>query len=193
MVVSYKTFLGLACNEALAGLTNQLASPILDVELIAETLVPEVFQAVALSYAADPQKASLLNRDNTITLADGVGDLPAVVLTECKFNGTVYDPDDDTVAPTMSLVRTWFDFITPSSLDRLTGRWTIKDAQIYWIEAGATYSSTSGKSGDIVLNIPSVPEIPDSENDDMEVADEALSDLITALAQRLRGKLEVAA
>lgn len=193
MAVSYSTFLGLALNEALAGLTNPLASPILDVRIIAESLVPEVFQAVALSYASDPQKASLLSRDNTITLTDGVGDLPDVVLSECKFNGTVFDPDDDAVAPTMSLVRTWFDFITPSSLDRLIGRWTIKDQQIYWIEAGADYSSTSGKTGDIVLNIPSVPEIPATEDDDLLVADEVLSDLVSSLAQRLRGKLELAA
>lgn len=193
MAISYQTFLGLALNEALAGHPNVLASEILDVRIIAETLVPEVFQAVAMSYAADPQKASLLNRDNTITLTDGVGTVPDVVLTECKFNGTVYDPDDDTIAPQMSLVRTWFDFISPSSLDRLTGRWTIKDSTIYWIEVGAVYSSTSGKTGDIVLNVPSVPTIPDTEDDDLEVADEVLSDLVTALAQRLRGKLELAA
>lgn len=190
MAITYATFLGLALNEALAGLTNPLASPILDVRLIAETLVPDVFQSVAMSYAAGPQRASLLNRDHAITLTDGVGDIPAEALTQCKFSSTATNDDDSSVA---SLVRTWIDFISPSSTDRLLARFTIKDQTIYWIEAGEAYSAGEGLTGDVTLNIPSVPEIPASDDDDLEVADEVVSDLVTALAQRLRGKLKAAA
>jgi len=190
--VTYKEFLNLAQQEAIAG-QNSITSPILDIGFTAEVLVPEVWQAVVMSYAADPQKASLLSRDHTITLTNGVGDLPEEVLTLCKFNSTAYDPDDDVVGPTVSLVRTWNDFTSPSSLDRLTTRYTLKDQQIFWVEQGESYSSTDGKDGDVVLNIPSVPEIPATEDTEIDAASEFLSDAITSLAQRLRGVMEKAA
>ena len=192
MSITYRQFIALACQEALAG-QNSIKSPILDIEFTAETLVPEVFQAVALSYAADPQKASLLSRDNTIALTNGAGTLPDAVLSTCKFNGTVSVPSDDTIGPKMSLVRTWLDFISPSSTDRLMGRWTIKDSGFYWIDPGDAYSSTSGRTGNITFNVPSVPAIPATEGATLVVHDEVQSDLISSLAQRLRGVLEKAA
>jgi hypothetical protein len=190
-VIDYKTFLSLASQQALAG-ANPLTSPLLDIEMTAETLVPDVFQSVSLSYAADAQKASLLSRDHTITLTDGSGTIPDTVLTQCKFNSTAY-LESDTAATQASLVRTWLDFVTPSTTDRLLARYHIKDQTIYWIEANAAFESGVGIDGDIVLNIPSTPEIPATEDDDLVVADEVLSDLITSLAQRLRGVLEKAA
>ncbi len=160
-------------------------------DAVAQLLVPQVFQAVAASYAADPQKASLLARDHTITLTNGVGTIPAEVLTQCKYNATVTDDDDATVRA--SLVRTWNDFISPSTTDRLIARWTIKDDTIYWVEVAADYETGAGKDGDVTLNIPTVPAVPATAATVIDAPQEVLSDIVVSLTQRLQGKKEMAA
>ena len=152
----------------------------------AEALVPIVFQEVAEKLAANPEKRSLLNRTQTVTLTSGVGSVSEAALTGCKFSATVSDPNDSTVGPLMSLVVHWNDFISP--MDTRLGYWTIKgDRSLHWIEPGATYDPASGKTGNISLTIATVPTVPASPSSTISVDDEILSDLIAALAAALQG------
>lgn len=186
MSVTYQQFISLACQQALAGL-NPLTANILDIELTAETLVPTVFQQVATRFAADPDKRSLLRRTHAITMTNGVGALPAAVLSAGKAGATISISSDATVAETAAMVWYWNDFIAPrSGLLSQIPQWIINDDDIYYLAADATYSAASGFSGSLDLTISSVPVIPATAATTLDVPDEALSALVEALASALR-------
>jgi hypothetical protein len=157
--------------------SNTLNLPIQDGESVVEDMLPTALQVVALKAAAEPRTESLLRRNFTVSLTNGTGTVSDNVLTSCWPGATVYIPGEPTVGPLMSYVPNWNDFIGP--LDSRLGYWIFQsDSTIYWIDPNDTFDITSGRTGDIIMNIASVPSIPATETDDLDMPDELLSDLI---------------
>jgi hypothetical protein len=177
---------------ALAGVDPN-ASPLLDIEMVAESLVPTIFQQVALSYVGNPQSESLLRRTHTIEMIDGVGTLPDEVLTSCKYGASIASPDDVTVAQTQTLVPNWQDFVQPrNNLQAQLNWWTVKgDDELYYLEPQEEYPGAF--TGDLEYTGASVPAIPASASAALDVPGEVLSDLQDALSKALMGQMKVAA
>ena len=182
--MTYAQYIATSCQIALAGQdANQ--SPFLDVEMTAESLVPTVFQQVALATADDPDKQSLLRRTHTVTLVTGVGTLPGEVLTSRLSGATLVDPDDSTIAQDMTYVPHYFDFIEAKNFEPRLGIWNVKgNDEIHYIRPSEQVET---KNGNIQLTVASVPAIPVLATDTLDVPDEILSDLMAALAFALRG------
>jgi len=185
---TYQTLIDLALQQALTGI-DQLKSALLDADMTMESLVQSVFQNVGLQKAADEEGRSLLRRTHTIALTNGVGVVPDVALTQCKYGASISDPADITVAQNQSLVPYWQDFAqTRNGLESQNAWWTIKgDDDFHYLEPNQSYDPTSGLTGDIELTIASVPEVPASASDPVVVVAEVFSDLVTALAVAIRG------
>ena len=188
--MNYQTLIDLALQQALAG-GDQLKSALLDADMTMESFVTNVFQNVALKFAADEEGRSLLRRTHSITLTNGVGIVPDEVLTQCKWGASIADPDDVTVAQLQSFVPYWSDFVQPrSGLQADIPWWTIKgDDDFHYLEAGEDYDPADGFNGPIELTIATVPTVPASATDTVDVPSEVLNDLITGLANAIRGLL----
>jgi len=186
--VDYKTFIATSCEMALAGVDPN-TSPLLDIEMVAESLVPTIFQQVALSYVGDPQAESLLRRTHTITMSGGTGTLPDEALTSCKYGASIASSTDVTVAQTQTLIPFWPDFIQPrNNLQLQLNYWTIKgDDALYYLAPQEEFPGTF--AGDLELTIASVPGIPALESATLDVPGEVLSDLQSALSKALMGQM----
>ncbi len=165
--------------------SNTLNVPIQDAESVVEDMLPSAMQTVALKAASDPRTESLLRRNFTVTLANGTGTVDTNVLTSCWPGATVYVPGEPTVGPLMSYVPNWNDFIGP--LDQRLGYWIFQsDSTVYWINPNETFDITSGRTGDVVMNIASVPAIPATAGATIDMPDELLSNLTAYLVDMLR-------
>lgn len=161
----------------------------------AESMVPSVFQQVALNAAADPEKQSLLRRTHTVAMVNGVGTLPDEALTSCKFGASISDPADDSIAQVQSLVLQWPDFVQArTGIQAELAWWTVKgDDQLFYVEPNANYDPSTGFTGDLEITIASVPEIPLTAGTTLDVPSEILSDLLSAMAIALRATVQQAA
>lgn len=161
----------------------------------AEALVPSVFQNVAMAYAANPHTQSLLRRTHTLSVVNGVATLPAEVLSAGKVGAVVSDPVDLTVAQNQAMVWFWNDFVAPRSgiLSQIP-QWIIRgDDEFHYLEANESYDPSSGFTGDLEIDISSVPEIPATAGATLDVPSEVLSDLIEALAVAIRNQAKAVA
>lgn len=155
---------------------------------VIESIMPSVLQEVALKYAADPEKQSLLRRTHTVTLAVGVGTLPDEVLTGCVWGSTVWVPSDVEVGPLMSFTP-WVSFIEQSDDGfGLVGKYSIRgDNELYWVDPGEVYTPGSGRTGNVEVTIASVPVIPANPDTEVDWPDEVQSDVIDLASEWLRG------
>jgi len=164
---------------------NALNLPVQDAEAVVEDMLPSAMQTVALKAASDPRTEQLLRRNFTVALVNGTGPADDNVLTSCWPGATVYISGEPTVGPLMSYVPNWNDFIGP--LDSRLGYWTFQnDNVIYWINPNETFDITSGRTGDITMNIACVPAIPATETDDLDMPGELLSNLVAYMKDQLR-------
>lgn len=188
--MTYLEFISVASQEALAG-ANALTSPLLDLEMTAESLVPIVFQTVALKAAADPNKRSLLRRAHTVAFTDGVGTLPADALSECLNGASLSSSTDVTVGQLSAYVPYKQDFIQPrDNAQAQLNWWHVDDTSIFYLPAGEDFDPpASSFTGNLSLLIASVPEIPAAADDDLVVSSEILSDLLEEMATMLRDKV----
>lgn len=166
---------------------NTLNIPIQDAEAVVEDMLPSAMQVVALKAASDPRTESLLRRNFTVTLTNGTGTVDSNILTSCWMGASVYVPAEPTVGPLMSYVPNWNDFIGP--LDNRLGYWIFRsDDTIYWIDPNATFDITSGRTGDIIMNIACVPALPASESATVDMPGELLSNLVAYMKDELRNQ-----
>lgn len=167
--------------------SNTLNVPIQDAESVIEDMLPTAMQAIALKAAGDPRTESLLRRNFTVTLTNGTGTVDPLILTSCWMGASVYVTAEPTVGPLMSYVPNWNDFIGP--LDTRLGYWTFQsDDTIYWINPNETFDITSGRTGNIVMNIASVPPVPTLETDTLDMPDELTSNLVAYMKDVLRSQ-----
>ena len=158
----------------------------LDTQPIIEAIIPSVFQSVGEACAADPRKRDLLKRTVTVTLADGVGELPAYVLEKYMEDSTAYDPND--LTKIFSWERNYNDFIGP--LNDLLAYYNVPFGHtIYVRDVGEEFSIPLTLDIDLIVNVPCVPVRPAAATDDIDVPDEITSDLVDTGAAFLRGEL----
>lgn len=152
----------------------------------AESLLPIVFQQVALKYAATEEGRSLLRRTHTVVMSSGTGSLPDEALTACKFGASIADDSDVTVAQTQTLVPFWQDFIQPRDNIQLQLNWWIVkgDRSVYLLQPSEEYPGSF--SGDLEVTIASVPAIPASAGTAIDADDEVISDILQALAAAIK-------
>src|SRR5690349_7584468 len=164
---------------------NTANIPIQDAESVIEDMLPTALQVVALKAAGDPKTESLLRRNFTVALTNGTGTVDPLILTSCWMGATVYVSGEPTIGPLMSYVPNWNDFIGP--LDTRLGYWIFQnDDTVYWVDPGATFDIASGRTGNITMNIASVPDIPATETADLDMPDELVSNLIAYMKDQLR-------
>lgn len=161
----------------------------LNTQSVAESIIPTALQDVALKFARTDEGRSLLRQTHTITLANGVGTIPATALTQCKWGALVSDPDDVTVAQAQSLVPEWQDFVQErAGVMAEPVWWTIKgNSDFHYLESGETYDPAAGKDGDIELTIATVPEVPTDPDAELTWPDEVQMDVVDYTAELLRG------
>lgn len=183
MAITLQELIDKAIFQVKRGLDPSLV--LTNLEPIANSLLSQVFQQVGVDCARDERRRSLLRRAKAITFTNGVGAVTSDVLTQYKEDSLLYDPSDLTAE--YSLCREWFDFVR--SDDQLLGRYSFNGSQIGIIEAGSTYSPTTGTSASRTLIIPCSPDIPTLATDPVVVAPEIESDLVSALAESLKGAI----
>jgi hypothetical protein len=113
--------------------------------LVAESLLPTVFQQVGIDCAKDERKRSLLRREKTITFSGGTATVTSDVFTQYAEDSLLYDPDDTSTE--YSLCRNWSDFVR--SGDSLLGRYSFNGSTIGILEPNEVYDPTSGTSARI--------------------------------------------
>lgn len=184
MPLIYKDLIYAAIDNAMRGMLPA-QSPNLDAETIAESLIPQVFQAVGEAAAADERKRSLLRRSKAISLAAGLATLTADVLTKYIEDATLTDPAD--LTKRYSWIE-FHDFLRNAEV-RL-GYFTVRGGTDLLVRDPAQlYTEPLVATGARTLVIPCVPERPATADDPIDVPDVIGSDLVEALSEALRVRI----
>lgn len=157
---------------------EQFGSP-LNVEVVVESMLPQVFQETALRLPGSVRK-----KTKTVTFTNGAATLSADVLTTEAHDSYLYDPDDSTKE--YSLVPEFADF-TRVYDDRIGYYCITAGLAIMVIEPGEVYDDGAGISDTRSLNIPCVPEIPATAATAIDAPNEFVNAALDALVERLRG------
>lgn len=158
-----------------------------DAGAVAESLLGEVFEGVARALAGDGRSASLPRLTKTVTFANGAATVSSDVLTRCRFDSSLYDPDDTTKV--YSLVPEWDDFT--QVYDTRLGYYTFRGGTaLYVIEPGEGYEDGEGLDGDLRLTIPCVPAVPAAASTAIDAPQEFVTEVLAALTERLKGLAE---
>lgn len=160
----------------------------LNTQSVIEAMMPSVLQEVTLKYArSDSDKQSLLRQTHTITLAAGIGEIPADVLTTCIWGSSVEVADEPEITQAMGYTP-WISFISPSSLDVLMGQYSIRgNHELFWADPGESYPDLT-RDGEVSLTIATTLSIPADPDDQTGWPAEAESDVIDLAASWLRGE-----
>lgn len=174
-----------AIEAAQAGLEPQQAAFLDDAEVLVQSLLRTVFRKVDRDCAADPRKRSLLRREKTIALTNGVGTLPEEVITRFMDESSVRVVDDESnIGGQMSYLQNWIDLT--QTKDTRCGYYAIRgQRELWWVDPGSTFSFTTGRNSQIGIFVPCYTTIPaDADSDidaDPEWSDAALLELTQAL------------
>lgn len=159
----------------------------------AESLVPIVFQSVALKYAGTEEGRSLPLRSHTIALTSGAGAVPTEALTACKFGASISSGSDPAVGQTQTIIPYFQDFIQPRNrIDAQLNWWTIQEDRTFlYLAPEEEYPGSF--TGNLELLISTVPEVPAAPGDTIDAPGEFLSDAVQALAIAIKASNQVAA
>lgn len=178
MATTLQELVDKAVEQAGRGLEN---STVLDMEGTAESLLPQVFKAVAVEFSGDERRRSLPRLVKTVTFTNGSGTLSSDVLTELKFDSSLYDSSD--VTKVYSLVPEWDDFIRV--YDTRIGYYWIRGLAILAIEPGETYAEGAGISASRKLIIGCTPAVPATASAAIDASDEFVLRALDLLVERL--------
>jgi hypothetical protein len=169
-------------------------------DMVAQLLVPVVFQQVARRYAADELKRPYTLAVLPLTFTGGVAELPNAVIVETLKYGVLVNPLDDTQTKKYRFV-SWLEFtrpLTPTSLQ--LGYFSVNtemtgglDPLIYAVEPGSVYAPGAGLTGTMSLTTPVVPTLPTVATDPINAPQQLQQEFVAVLAQMIAGKTEVAA
>lgn len=178
--MTYQEIIDKAVLQSRIGLDPQAVST--RNELVANSLLSQVFQDVALGYAGNIRSLPRLTK--TLTFTNGVATLSSDVLTGSMADAALYDPDDPTKE--YAFIPEWDDFIRVYD-DRI-GYFTIKGgSSIVVIEPGSLYEDGDGLDGDLVLVVSGVPAVPTSASATIDASAEFVNAALNLLVERLRG------
>lgn len=184
MTITLQEMIDRAAQIALAG-TDPTLSPVLDVEMTAEALLPHVFAAVEMECAASPRRRSFLRKSKTVAVSNGAGALADDVLTKYLSDAVLSDPADRTKL--YAWVPEWIDFVRPK--DRRLGYYSVNGQTLAMIEPGATYDAAAGFTGDVELVIPCGLTLPTLATDPVVIHPELADDIVLRLAAALKDGL----
>lgn len=186
MSITLKSLCYRAVTMALVGVDND-GSYIETGEMLAETLVPQVTQAVVRDAAADPLRVQQVQTTVTLTFADGIATLPTNVLTEFLGCSTIDDPADDLAGPLTGYMP-WVDFRNGFD-DRQGGYAVHPSGSLYYAPYGMPYDpSGTNFAGDILLTTPADVTIPSDPDEVIVVSPEIEDAIVTALASSIKSE-----
>lgn len=161
----------IVANEIGAVEEPRLMSP----EMIAEVVLPRVFQIITQEAVANPHKLNSLRVDSTIALTAGVGTLPEGVDEE--YAEAMYIKGSG-VNPYASLVPQYMDYETHT--DPLF--------PIFCVTEGKIYYSTK-ETGNITLSAIKIPQLPTLATDTVVIDNSLLEQVIALAAGVIRGEV----
>jgi hypothetical protein len=158
----------------------------LDAYSIAEAMIPAIFQAVAEAAAGNNYKRPLLRRTKTVAFTNGTATIANDVLTKYLCDATLLDSAN--LAKRYSWVNDYGEFVR--NMDARLGSFNSPIENTLAIrEPGIAYTVGSGLTGNRLLTVPCVPEIPAGADDPVLVPDVIASDLVSVGAEMLRGRM----
>lgn len=182
--MTWSALITLAINTAVAG-TDADTNPIIKQRLEAGGMTDQALQALATIVAGNPEIRSRLEKQFSVTLASGVGSIPAGMLTEFLREGAVRDSSGSGVnglGNIYSRVNRYPNFIQDQ--DTTFGLYCLVDNSIY---ARPPFSNVPADTqGPLLIDAPFTPTTSDL---DTTVPDELTNDLVEILARRLRGMI----
>jgi len=189
MSITLQSWVDRAVEMALVGIDNPDSSYVQTAEMLAETLIPQVAQAVARDAAGDPQGFQQVLYTHELSFSNGTATIPDVVLTEFMPQSNWDDPDDNTVVSVTSWVRTYYDF--RNNPDNRLGYFCENPAgTLVYQPYGTTYDPNGGSNfgGTINWTVPSSPVIPTSPNTVIDVTGEIEDQLVTSLSSAIKAQ-----
>lgn len=191
MSITLAEFISRGTQMALVGIENP-DSYLQTAEVLAETLGPQVFQAVARDAAGDPLRVQQVQATHTLTFTDGSADLPVNLLTEYLAQSTI-EVDENPAWGPITAYMPWVAF--RGGFDSRLGGYAVHPAgSLFFTPPGTPYTAGSGYGGDVLLTSPSSPIWPTVATDPIliapgrEVPDEIVDQLIVELASGLKGQ-----
>lgn len=182
--MTWDELITLAINTAVAG-TDADNNPILKQRLEAGGMTDQALQALATEVAGSPELRSRLEKQFSVTLTNGVGAIPAGMLTEYLREGAVRDSDtgaNNGNGNILARVQRFPSFLT--DMDTALGMYCLVSNQIYARPPASTYPSDT--IGPLVIDAPFTPTTSDLST---AVPDELTNDLVEILARRLKGQI----
>lgn len=173
--------------------TDPHASPIADVDMAAEDLLPLAFRHVYVEMLrVNPGRKQDLLKDHSIGLTDGEGVFPTDIISEYTDDGFLPE------FPYSSYVVNYPDF-KRQKFNNLLCYWTER-AGVFYTTCTTLTSSEEGDSGSgseevdetIVLTAPTFPTLPANATDQVVVDARDLEEIINTLARALRGEIKLA-
>jgi len=184
----YTDLLLAAVNNALQGVLPEQSAAV-DAIGIADTLFPEVAQAVSEGAAADEFKRSFLRREKSLVLVAGAATLADDVLVRYIADATLFDP------ASLSKKYAWRDypqFVRRS--DPRLGVFTIQGGMELLVrEPNQQFVVPLTATGARTLITPCVVTKPALATTDVDAPDVIISDLTEALSEALKGQLATVA
>jgi hypothetical protein len=148
----------------------------------AETLADLALHALAVDCASDPNLRARLETQFSVALVNGIGAIPATMLTEYLREGSVKDSDLQANGYGNVLQRVkYFNDLLGYQLPAY-GYYCLSDNQIFTKQISS--GDLTATIGPLIIDAPFVPAKADINTD---IPDEITDDLAEILAVKLRG------
>jgi hypothetical protein len=178
MSFSKKQILDRALRIATMTGTDAHQSAVVDNAVVLEDYFYSALKQSVLAGASDPSESAGLKRDHTISITNGIGTLPDVVLEECLNDSTVYNDDDDQT----SYQPRYADYLRP--VHSLIGYYAVQGTSFLYRAPGGDAGEFDG---DINLVAVSLPDIPATITDAITISSATAERTIQILAGMIRG------
>jgi len=156
------------------------------VEMPAESLLQSTAQAVAIDLCKQRDTRSLLRSLVVVSFASGTGTLPAGTLTQFMQETNLFDGTNATsMQKRYSFEPQWENFVRFN--EHRLGAYHNDGLTIYLIEPNATYSPTTGFTGNRNMSLLITPSIPNTAGGIFSTSDEVINRLVVKLAMNLEG------
>lgn len=158
-------------------------SPIVDNIWAFEEAFPIALRRAAVETSRSADEVPDYVRQHTLTVTDGVADIPETVLTEFLDSSSLFSGDDETIAELASYAPRWNDFQRP--VHDMLHYYTEREGRLYFREAGGELFTWDGE---LELVCVSMPPVPAAIATMFEVPDSMADRVVQILADMIRGR-----
>lgn len=175
-------------DQAVAiGHVMQELDPELQVEALAQRTIDEVIDEMG---AEGPESRALTLATVSLSLVNGNAAFPVQARIHLLRHASVSDPLDATLAKKMKWVELWSDIIRPLPSTGI-GYFIARGTTFFMSKPGTAFSTTSGYTGTINVDMPCSPQVPALHTDPITIAPEVEKRVVLRLADRLRAAVKV--